>query len=51
LEIFKENVKKIDAHNEKFKTGEVSWSQGINHFTDLKPEERQNYFGVVPPNN
>ncbi|CAH1101124.1 unnamed protein product [Psylliodes chrysocephalus] len=42
LEVFLENSKKIDAHNEKFAKGEVSYSQGLNQFSDLTAEEWKN---------
>ncbi|KAE8749757.1 Cysteine peptidase inhibitor domain 1 [Frankliniella occidentalis] len=34
--IFKDNKKRIDEHNEKFKKGEVSFSQGLTLWADIK---------------
>lgn len=51
MEIFKANLAKIEAHNELFKKGEVTWEMGLNHFTDLTDEERKMYTGLrqAPP--
>ncbi|KAG5684568.1 hypothetical protein PVAND_013793 [Polypedilum vanderplanki] len=45
FEIFKDNLKKINEHNEKFKIGEFTYSLGINHFADKKPEELHKRLG------
>ncbi len=37
--IFESNLKKIDEHNAKFAKGEVSYSMGVNQFTDMTEEE------------
>ncbi|XP_026285444.1 uncharacterized protein LOC113211321 [Frankliniella occidentalis] len=37
--IFKDNKKRIDEHNEKFKKGEVSFSQGLTLWADITSEE------------
>lgn len=39
FEIFKKKLADFEAHNEKFKKGEVTYSVGINQFTDLSDEE------------
>lgn len=39
FEIFKVNVVRIIEHNDKFSRGEVTYSMGINQFTDKTPEE------------
>ena len=41
--IYNLNLKKIAQHNEKYLTGEVSYTAGINQFTDLSEEEFQSY--------
>lgn len=40
FEIFKNNLKHIIDHNEKFATGEVTFSMGLNQFADMRAEER-----------
>ncbi|KAJ8921565.1 hypothetical protein NQ315_010470 [Exocentrus adspersus] len=37
--IFKENLRKIEDHNNKFQRGEVSYNLAINKFADLTEEE------------
>ncbi|KAG5867086.1 hypothetical protein JTB14_026117 [Gonioctena quinquepunctata] len=37
--IFKDNLSNIREHQKKFEAGEVSYSQGVNAFTDLTTEE------------
>lgn len=44
--IFSKTVAEVNAHNEKFDKGEVSYSQGVNLFSDLTDEERSKYHGV-----
>ncbi|KAK4876481.1 hypothetical protein RN001_012903 [Aquatica leii] len=39
FEIFMENLKKIEAHNENYNKGLVSYTLGINQFTDLLHHE------------
>ena len=41
--IFQENVRKISEHNEKYARGEVSYSMGINEFTDMSEQEFEAY--------
>ena len=41
--IYNLNLEKIAQHNEKYLTGEVSYTAGINQFTDLSEEEFQSY--------
>lgn len=35
FEIFSNNKKRIDEHNERYKKGEVTWTQGLTNFADL----------------
>ncbi|KAL1131617.1 hypothetical protein AAG570_011231 [Ranatra chinensis] len=51
FDIFKENKKKIDEHNEKYEKGEVTWKMGLNAFSDLKPEEFKGMMGGVKKPN
>ncbi|XP_019770735.1 crustapain [Dendroctonus ponderosae] len=44
FEIFQNNLKNIKEHNEKFAKGEVTYTQGVNQFADLTPEEFKNRF-------
>ena len=37
--IFEENLKKIEEHNAKFAKGLVSYSMGVNQFTDMTQVE------------
>lgn len=39
----------IDAHNEKYKKGEVTWEMGLTHFADQTPEERSKLHGPGIP--
>lgn len=50
FEIFKENVKRIVEHNEKYERGETSYSMGINQFADKKPDEFHFGLGKRPTN-
>lgn len=43
--IFKQNVEKINKHNEKFQRGETTFTMGVNQFADLNVEEFQRYLG------
>lgn len=45
LVIFQDSIKMIDAHNEKYKKGEVTWTMGLTHFADLTAEERSKCHG------
>ncbi|CAD7088593.1 unnamed protein product [Hermetia illucens] len=41
-EIFNENLQKIIKHNEQYEEGLLSYTKGVNQFTDLTFEEVQN---------
>lgn len=41
FELFKKKLIEFKAHNEKYEKGEVSYTVGINQFTDLTEEEFQ----------
>ncbi|KAJ8980018.1 hypothetical protein NQ317_019704 [Molorchus minor] len=48
FDIFKKNVDKVEEHNKKYDAGEVSYTQGINQFSDLTTEEfRSKYLGGI----
>jgi Cathepsin propeptide inhibitor domain (I29) len=50
FDIFKKKVQEFEAHNEKFKKGEVTWEAGVNQFTDQTEEEAKNRnFGLLNP--
>lgn len=37
--IFCKNLRLIDAHNERYKRGEVTFEMGVNQFADMSHEE------------
>uniref|UniRef100_A0A034WKX1 Protein CTLA-2-alpha n=1 Tax=Bactrocera dorsalis TaxID=27457 RepID=A0A034WKX1_BACDO len=37
--IFCKNLRMIDAHNERYKRGEVTFEMGVNQFADMSHEE------------
>lgn len=39
FEIFQQKLRDIENHNKKFDAGEVTYSIGINEFSDLTREE------------
>ncbi|XP_049519556.1 digestive cysteine proteinase 1-like isoform X2 [Dermacentor silvarum] len=39
FDIFCKNVKMIEEHNAKYNRGEVSYSMGLNQFSDMTMEE------------
>lgn len=45
LKIWLNTKRTVDAHNEKFEAGEVSYEMGINQFSDLTQEELDMYTG------
>lgn len=47
--IFQQNLKEIEAHNELFKKGLVSWEKGVNQFTDMTQEEFLAYLKLAGP--
>lgn len=44
LKTFLENLEEIEAHNQKFAKGEVTWTKGINQFADWTKEEIDAFF-------
>lgn len=38
LEIFKDNKKHVEEHNKKYEKGEVTFTMGLNAFSDLVSE-------------
>lgn len=46
MQNFEEKVVQINAHNEKYNRGEVTWVMGVNHMTDLTEEELKRYRGI-----
>jgi len=52
MEIFLENKKMIDEHNELFAAGKVSFEMGLNHFSDMLTSEYKSLNnGFVRPEN
>ncbi|XP_063700984.1 cystein proteinase inhibitor protein salarin-like [Culicoides brevitarsis] len=50
--IYVENKKKVQEHNKLYKTGEVSYSLGINQFSDKTEEEfKKTHTGVILPSS
>jgi len=49
FKIFKQNVEKIDAQNEKYLNGESTYFSDINSFTGLTEEERLKFTGFKTP--
>lgn len=47
--IFQQSIVTIDAHNEKYNKGEVTWEMGLTHFADQTPEERSKMHGPGIP--
>eukprot|EP00474_Spongospora_subterranea_P008555 CRZ09013.1 hypothetical protein [Spongospora subterranea] len=41
--VFNHNVEQINKHNRAFENGEVSFSQGVNQFADLRATEFKAY--------
>lgn len=44
---FLKNAKEVDAHNEKFLNGEVSYVKAINKYSDLSDDEFIKRFGGI----
>lgn len=51
--VYFENVKSIEEHNKKYDQGEVTWTMGVNQFSDLTKDEFKNRHlgGCLPPPN
>ena len=45
MQIFEENLRVIEKHNEEAKLGLHSYTMGVNQFTDLTNEEYMKTFG------
>lgn len=39
----------ISEHNAKFEKKEVTYTMGLNQFSDLMPEEKKNMYGLKNP--
>ncbi|KAH8399520.1 hypothetical protein KR222_010276, partial [Zaprionus bogoriensis] len=39
LQIFQDNKKLIDLHNQRYEMGKETFKMGVNQFTDLSPSE------------
>lgn len=48
FDIFRKKLSEFEAHNEKFKRGEVTWEVGVNQFTDETEEESRRNLGLLP---
>ncbi|RZB40635.1 Inhibitor I29 domain containing protein [Asbolus verrucosus] len=48
-QIFIESLQKVEAHNEKYNQGLVTYTLGINQFSDLTKEEMSKYHGYRRP--
>jgi len=44
-EIFQKNLEKIEAHNQKYEAGEVTYEMGLNNFSDWTPAEIEGLLG------
>ncbi|KAK9887526.1 hypothetical protein WA026_023248 [Henosepilachna vigintioctopunctata] len=44
-EIFARSVKEVEEHNAKFAKGEVTYTKGINQFSDMTDEEIKKHTG------
>lgn len=49
MRIYLENLKEINAHNELYKRGVVSWVQDVTMFTDLNKSDFKKVLGSGPP--
>merc|ERR1719481_1235738 len=49
--IFMENIEKIEKHNAKYDSGEVTFSYGVNQFTDQLQAEIVALSGIKIPAN
>ncbi|XP_045462036.1 uncharacterized protein LOC123672095 [Harmonia axyridis] len=50
-ELFRKTVEQVEAHNARYEKGLETYTQGINHFADLTPEEKKQYLGFRPSNS
>ncbi|KAL7738233.1 hypothetical protein ACLKA6_006565 [Drosophila palustris] len=50
MQVFQDNKRIIDAHNQRWAAGEESYEMGINQFTDLLEEEFHQLFAVHDAN-
>nr|XP_015836649.1 PREDICTED: uncharacterized protein LOC103313498 [Tribolium castaneum] len=51
-QLFAKNLEKIEEHNKKYEQGQVTYTMGVNQFSDLTPEEMRPYtHGVLRPKN
>lgn len=46
-QIFLENKKMIEKHNEEYKDGKVSFEMGLNEYSDLSHEEFKKQMNLI----
>lgn len=48
-QIFEDNLKEVNEHNEQFKAGKVTYQKGLNEYSDLTNKEFQSRMtGYIP---
>lgn len=47
--LYEKAKEKVETHNKKFESGEVTWKMGINHLADLTEDEFAMRCGKAKP--